>query len=173
MRRPIVVRALTDEEVRELEKGWRSGSAFTVRRSQIVLMSSQEKLTARCIAERLKCSDQCVREALHAFEAEGLSSLRRKSRARHDKQQALDERGSAWLKEVIRQSPRLYGYKGSLWTLAWLAELAAREGYTAKVVYPETIGRALNRLGIGWRRAKHWINSPDLHYARKKSGATA
>src|SRR5579871_403177 len=108
MRRPIVARALTDEEIRELEKGLRSGSAFTVRGCQIVLMSSQEKLTAPSIAERLKCSDQCVREALHAFEAEGLSSLRRKSRARHDNQQGLDARGQAWLKEVIRQSPRLY-----------------------------------------------------------------
>lgn len=173
MRTPIVARALTDEERQALEKGLRSGSAFTVRRCQIVLMSSQERLTARIIAERLKCSDQCVREALHAFEAEGLSSLQRKSRARHDNQQAFDERGQAWLKAVIRQSPRLYGYKGSLWTLAWLAELAAREGYTAKEVYPETIGRALDRLGIGWRRAKHWINSPDLQYARKKSGVTA
>ena len=173
MKAPIVVRALTDEETQVLCKGLRSGSAFTVRRCQIVLMSSQERLTARTIADRLKCSDQCVREALHAFEAEGVSSVRRKSRARHDNQQALDERGQAWLKEVIRQPPRLYGYKGSLWTLAWLADLAAREGYTAKVVYPETIGRALSRLGIGWRRAKHWVNSPDLQYSRKKSGATA
>src|SRR5258708_37273799 len=29
---------------------------------------------------------------------------------------------------------------------------------------------ALNRLGIRWRRAKHWITSPDPGYVRKKEG---
>lgn len=167
-----MMRKLTDEEKRELDKGLRSESAFTVRRCQIVLMSSQEKLTARQIAQRLRCSDQCVREAIHAFEVEGANSLARKSRARHDNQQALDEAGQGWLKEVIRQSPRLYGYEGSLWTLDWLADLAAREGYTAGVVQPETIGRTLGRMGMSWRRAKHWINSPDDQYPLKKSGET-
>src|SRR5258708_32224389 len=114
MKTPIVVRTLTGEEISELEKGLRSGLAFTVRRCQIALMSSQEKLAAGRIAERLKCSDQCVREAIHAFEAEGLASVRGKSRARHDKQQALDERGIAWLKQAIRQSPRGAGYAASL-----------------------------------------------------------
>ena len=172
MKAPLFVRNITDEEKTELDKGLRSSSALTVRRSQIVLMSSQEKLTAREIAKRLKCSDQCVREAIRAFEAEGLASLKPKSRARHDEQQALDVAGRDWLQAVMRQSPRLYGYEGSLWTLDWLAELAAREGYTTEVVYPETIGRALKRLGIHWRRAKHWINSPDEQYPLKKSGAT-
>jgi transposase len=170
--KPLYVRDLTDEEQLELEKGLRSGSAFTVRRSQVVLMSSRERLTAREIAERLKCSRQCVREAIRAFEAEGLDSLTPKSRARHDDQQALDRAGRAWLQEVIRRSPREFGFEGSLWTLDWLAALAARQGYTQGVVQPETIGRALARLRITWRRAKRWINSPDSQYALKKSGAT-
>jgi hypothetical protein len=29
------------------------------------------------------------------------------------------------------------------------------------------------RLGIGWKRAKHWITSPDPGYVRKKGAATA
>src|SRR5262249_12923497 len=33
----------------------------------------------------------------------------------------------------------------------------------------EAIRVALKRLGIRWRRAKHWITSPDPAYARKKS----
>ena len=28
------------------------------------------------------------------------------------------------------------------------------------------------RLGVGWKRAKHWITSPDPAYARKKARAT-
>jgi transposase len=168
--KPLYVRAVTDAERIELEKGLRSSSAFTVRRSQIVLMSSQERLKAAEIAARLKCSDQCVREAIRAFEAEGVASLRAKSRARHDDQQALDPAGRAWLQGVIRRSPREFGYEGSLWTLDWLAEVAVREGYTPVQVTRGTLGRTLNRLGIQWRRAKQWINSPDAQYGVKKSG---
>jgi hypothetical protein len=32
----------------------------------------------------------------------------------------------------------------------------------------ETIRLVLQRLGIGWKRAKHWLVSPDPEYARKK-----
>src|ERR671938_499047 len=32
---------------------------------------------------------------------------------------------------------------------------------------PETIRLTLKRLGIGWKRAKRWITSPDPEYARK------
>lgn len=170
--KPLYVRAMTDAEKAELQKGLRSTSAFTVRRSQIVLMSSQEKLKAGEIAARLKVSDQCVREAIRAFEVEGVASLQAKSRARHDDQQALDLAGRAWLQGVVRRSPREFGYEGSLWTLDWLAELAVREGYTPVQVTRGTVGRTLNRLGIQWRRAKGWINSPDPQYGVKKSGVT-
>jgi hypothetical protein len=41
------------------------------------------------------------------------------------------------------------------------------------VLSAETIRQALLRLGVGWRRAKHWLTSPDPAYARKKTDATA
>jgi transposase len=163
MRPPLYVRDLTGAEKVELEKGLRSASAFRVRRSQ--------KLKASEIAERLQSSDQCVREAIRAFGAAGLDSLKPKSRARHDDQPALDVSGREWVQGVIRRSPREFGFEGSLWTLDWLAEWAARAGHTEGLVYPETLGRALGRLGITWRRAKPWITSPDDQYALKKSGA--
>jgi transposase len=155
-----------------LEKGLRSSSAFTVRRSQIVLMSSQEGLKAGEIAERLRCSDQCVREAIRAFEAEGIACLEPKSRARHTSQRAVDVAGGRRLQEVIRQSPRLFGYEDSAWTQAHLADLLAREGLTGRTVDADCIGRTLKRLGVRWKQAKHWINSPDELYPVKKSGAT-
>ena len=37
----------------------------------------------------------------------------------------------------------------------------------------ETIRQALIRLGVGWKRAKTWITSPDPSYLRKKGRATA
>ncbi len=170
--RALYVRDLITEEREILQKSLRSTSAFTMRRCQILLMSSEERLKPGQIAERLRCSDQTVRRALRAFEAEGLASLEEKSRARHDDQRALDNAGQEWLKERVRQSPRQFGFEGSLWTLEWLAELAAREGLTEQRVTPETVGRALKRAGVNWRRAKHWITSPDEHYASKKNDAT-
>ncbi len=172
MRLPLFVRTISDEEQRELEKGLRSSSAFMVRRSQIVHMSSQERLTARAISQRLKSSDQCVREAIRAFDREGLDSLQPKTRARHDDQQALDAAGREWLQAVIRRSPREFGFERSLWTLDRLAELAAREGYAPKELDRATMSRLLKRLGIDWRWAKHWITSPDRQYGGKKSGVT-
>jgi transposase len=143
-----------------------------VRRSQILLMSSEEGLKAREIAERLRCSDQCVREAIRAFDAGGVACLVPKSRAPHTSRRGVDEAGERRLQEVIRHSPREFGYEDSLWTQAHLAELLAREGLTSRQVDPDCIGRTLKRLGIRWKQAKQRINSPDTQYAVKKSGAT-
>ena len=50
--------------------------------------------------------------------------------------------------------------------------LAFAEGITLEQVSGETVRATLERLGIGWRRAKAWITSPDPEYARKKTRAT-
>jgi transposase len=168
----LQVREVTSEEYEALQMGLRSASAFTVRRCQIVLMSAQEGLKAAEIGRRLRCSDQCVRDALHAFEVEGGSCLHEKSRARHRPQATFDAAGREWLKDVMRQSPRSFGYDSSLWTLEVLAELAHQQGYSQRQVTPETVGRALAREGIAWKRARKRINSPDANYAGKKSAAT-
>ena len=52
------------------------------------------------------------------------------------------------------------------------AEVSFTEGITAERVSDETIRTALCRLGVRWKRAKHWITSPDPAYARKKGPAT-
>ena len=36
----------------------------------------------------------------------------------------------------------------------------------------ETVRRALLRLGVGWKRAKRWLTSPDPAYAQKNAAAT-
>jgi len=57
--------------------------------------------------------------------------------------------------------------------LSLAAEVAFEQGLTERQLSHESIRQALKRLGVGWKRAKTWITSPDPHYARKKSGATA
>ncbi|MFQ5795759.1 MAG: transposase [Candidatus Bipolaricaulia bacterium] len=163
------MRQLTPEERAELQRGLRSPSAFTVRRCQILLISSDDRLNPRQIAQRFRCSDQCVRDTLHAFETDGLACLHEQSRARHDDQRALDDTARARLQEIVHQSPRTFGYETSLWSLEGLAKVCFKEGLTVELVHPTTISRALQAEGIRWHRAKHWINSPDPQYAVKKN----
>ena len=53
------------------------------------------------------------------------------------------------------------------------AEVSFAQGLTPRLVSDEAIRVALRRLGVTWKRAKHWITSPDPAYARKKNGATS
>ncbi|GAC1465885.1 MAG: hypothetical protein PVSMB7_10720 [Chloroflexota bacterium] len=69
-------------------------------------------------------------------------------------------------------SPRDFGHPTSVWTLELLAEESARQGLSARRVSDETVRMAIKRLGTSWKRAKHWITSPDPAYHRKKGDAT-
>ena len=46
-------------------------------------------------------------------------------------------------------------------------------GAHPRLVSDEAIRVALRRLRVSWKRAKHWITSPDPAYARKKNGVTS
>lgn len=169
--KPIYARDITEAEREALNKGLRSSSAFTVRRSQIILKSADDHLKAQEIAYHLCCSDQTVREAIDAFEDEGLASLNEKSPAPKNPETAFDEAGTKWLKEVVHQSPRDHGVDRSLWTLHDLAQVAYDADVTESVVTLATISNTLARVGVQWQRAKHWITSPDEQYEVKKNDA--
>src|SRR5918995_50467 len=149
MRVPIYVRPLTDAEREQVEAGLRSPEAFVLRRCQIVLASARGE-QAPAIALRLGCGDQTVRNALHAFDAAGAERLR----------------------ALLHRSPRTFGKPTGLWTLALAAAVSFEQGLTAGPVSGETIRVTLKRLGVGWKRAKRWLTSPDPAYARKKGLAT-
>ena len=61
-----------------------------------------------------------------------------------------------------------FGKPTSRWTLQLAAEVSFAQDLTPRLVSDETIRLALRRLGVSWKRAKHWITSPDPAYARKK-----
>jgi transposase len=173
MRPPIFVRPLTDAERAQLTGGLRSADAFVLRRCQIVLASARGERAPR-IAAALGCDDQTVRNVIRAFEAGGPGAcLARPSSRPHTIHAKLDAAGAERLKEVLHQSPRLFGYATSVWTLELAAEVACARGISAERVSAETVRLALRRLGVGWKRAKRWITSPDPEYARKKAPATA
>jgi transposase len=169
MEPPIFVRPLTDPEQQALQTALRSADAFALRRAQILLASARG-LTPKPIASQVGCSVQTVRNTLQAFEQEGIACLKKQSNRPKSAQPQLDASKCQHLKHLLHQSPRTFGKDTSLWTLALAAEVACEQGLTEQTVSIETIRRALSRLKVGWKRAKHWISSPDPQYALKKSG---
>jgi len=172
MRPPIFVRTPSDDERRVLEKGLRSKDAFVLRRCQILLASARGERAPR-IAEHLGCDDQTVLDALHAFNAEGLTSLQKQSSRAHRTRLVFAPEQAERLRALLHRSPRDFGKPGSLWTLAWAAEVSVTQGIVATRVSGETIRQTVRRLGLSWKRAKHWITSPDAGYEQKKGGVTA
>jgi transposase len=171
MRQPIFVREVTDVERKQLEAGLRSSDAFTVRRSQIVLASAGRE-TAPTIARFVGCDDQTVRNVIRAFNARGLEALKRGSRRPHNTHPAFDAEQAEALRALLHRSPREFDKPSSLWTLELAAEVSFEQGLSARQVSGETIRQTLLRLGVKWKRAKHWITSPDPEYARKKTPVT-
>jgi transposase len=172
MKAPLFVRPLTDTERGALDAGLRSPDAFVLRRCQILLASRRGE-TAAQIGRALGCSDQAVRNAIRAFNAQGLAALARRSSRPTTIRPAFDAAGAERLRELLHRSPRDFGQPTSVWTLPLAAEVSAAEGLTAGPVTGETVRATLRRLGVRWQRAKQWLRSPDPEYARKKGAATA
>jgi transposase len=172
MRAPICVRPLTDAERTRLEAGLHSSDAFVLRRCQILLASARGVWPPQ-IAQSLGCNDQTVRNVIRRFERDGLDAcLTRKVPPPSPSQTKLDAAAAERLRALLHQSPRSFGKPSSIWTLAQAAEVSFAAGITREQVSDETIRRAIRRLGVSWKRAKHWITSPDPQYARKKDVAT-
>jgi transposase len=172
MQTPLFVRPLTTDERVLLGAGLRSAEALTVRRCQSLLASAEGQHTTT-IAQNLRCHEQTVRNAIHTFHQRGVEALHAKSSRPHRTHGAFDAAGRERLRALLHQSPRTFGKPTSRWTLALAAEVSFAQGLTCRQVSGETIRQALKQLGVRWKRAKHWITSPDPAYIRKKTGASA
>jgi transposase len=169
MKPPLDVRPVTPTERRQLEAARRSSHVFRVRRAQIVLARAQGQ-SAKPLAQRLGCSVQTVRNVIRAFNIGGLRCLATRSNRPTSAKPTLATAQCDPLRHLLQQSPRRFGKPTGLWTLALAAQVCHEQGLTGRRLSDETIRRAITRLGANWRRAKHWITSPDPEYARKKSG---
>ena len=171
MRPPIYVRALAADELATIQQGLRSSDAFSLRRCQILLASAHLQRPPD-IAAQLGCAEQTVRNTLHDFNARGLPALQRHSSRPKTIQLIIDQSRVEQLQALLHRSPRDFGHPTSFWTLDLAAQVCADQGITPYQVSPETLRQALLRLGLSWRRAKHWITSPDPDYAKKNAAAT-
>src|ERR671933_516902 len=110
--------------------------------------------------------------AFRAFNAEGVVALEAGSSRPRSAAPVLGEAALGRLRAILHRPPRAFGRARGTWTLALLAEVAHEQGLSPTVLSVETVRQALLRLGVGWRRAKRWLTSPDPAYAQKKAAAT-
>ena len=167
----MLVRELTADERQALRRGLKSADGFTVRRSQVLLASAGGAGPA-AIGAAVGPSAQAVRNAIRAFHAEGTVCLARKPPVAKAPALAWDRERDGELKDLLHRRPREFGNPTSLWTLALAAEVCHQKGWTTRRLTAEGMRGVLARLGIAWKRAKHWITGPDPEYARKKSCGT-
>ena len=168
---PIFIRPLTEDERHQIQAGLRSSDAFVLRRCQILLASARGE-RAPMIARQLGCDDQTVRNVIHGFNAAGLAVLHEGSSRPHRLRTAFTEEGAERLKDLLHRSPRDFGQERSTWTLELAAQVSFEQGIISTPVSDESVRRALKRLKTNWKRAKHWITSPDQQYLLKKTRAT-
>jgi transposase len=171
MKAPLFVRPLAESERAALREGLRSADAFTLRRCQILLQSDQGQRPS-AIAASLGCSSQSVRDAIKAFAAEGAACLCQKSKAPKTTYPAWPKERDEDLRSLLHHSPRNCGKPTSLWTLELAAEVCFEKGWTKRTLSGEAIRQVLKRLGVAWKRAKHWLVSPDPLYVSKKNCGT-
>ncbi len=152
--------------------GLRSQDAFVMRRCQILLASAAGKRASQ-IGSELHCDTDTALNAINAFNRTGLAALTPGSNVPHRIAVAFDSAATERLRALLHESPRTFGKATSLWTLELAAEVSFEQGLTPERVSREAVRTALQRLGVRWKRAKHWITSPDPAYARKKETVIA
>ena len=129
-----------DAERQAVEAGLRSSDAFTLRRCQI-LRASAAGVHAPQIARTLGCDEQTVRNAIHAFNRDGVAALARGSSRPHTTQAAFTPAAAERLRALLHRSPRDFGHPTSLWTLELAAEEAVNQGLTAARRFPRQAAR--------------------------------
>ncbi|MCY7345972.1 MAG: hypothetical protein LH614_07085 [Pyrinomonadaceae bacterium] len=166
---PIFVRAMSEEERQILDKAKRATDACEMKRSQILLASSQG-LTTTGIEKQFGYSAEYARQMIHRFNEQGIECLARKSSAPKTQETIVDAGMCEQIKQLMHKSPRSYGKASSIWTLTLVAEVLYEEGETPRRMGNETIRTAMKKNGVSWKRAKDWISSPDPQYELKKTG---
>ena len=169
--KPIFVRPLNTEEKVAIEASLHESNLCTVRRCQI-LLDSAEHQTPPQIATVLRCSTQTVRNTLHAFEQKGVACLPQGSSVPVTVAPVLNAEKRERLRALLHQTPRNFGKSSSVWTLQLLAEVCHEQGLSETQLSAPTILDAIVRLKVTWKRAKHWVVSPDPQYALKKTAGS-
>jgi hypothetical protein len=132
------------------------------------LLASARRQRAQGIAAQLGCDDQTVRNAIHAFNAWAgdfaawvvCAPSYAACHLRREQLQTLLTKVHGPLAGIP-----VCGH------CSW-QPVAFAKGMTPRPVSGGATRQALAALKTRWKRAKHWITSPDPAYVRKKNSAT-
>lgn len=158
----IYARKPTKKERAELEKAAKSVNSFTKDRARIILLSA-EKLFSKPIAERVGCRERKVREAIKAFNNDGLKSLERK------KAKGADPKFTGEIKKNIlldfSKKPKEFGYVFTAWTLPRFRKHLI-ETKVVESISIESVRQILNKSGAKLEKSKRWQYSPDKDFLK-------
>ncbi len=167
MKACVFVRPLLFEEEYRLKRCLRGQDLFALRRAQVILGSARGE-SASALSRQIGSTAAMVRTIIHLFNEQGERAVERQSTRPKSVAPVLDTAACEQLREILHRSPREWGKSSSLWGLGLLAEVLHEQGVTPHLMSYESVRRALKRMGVRWKRAKHWITSPDAGYERKK-----
>jgi transposase len=138
------------------------------RRAQTILLAQQGYPTAE-IAQVTRQSPMNVRRLLHQFEEQGCAGLLEASRSGRPAE--ITPAIESYLRTVVVQAPRAFGFARPGWTTQLLAKLVRRR--FQRSVTDECIRQHLDRAGAVCRRptwtVKHKAQAQP-GYAQKKAG---
>ncbi len=156
---------LNREQINELEGLYRTTRDVRLRtRAQMILLASEQGMSAQETAVIVRESDQTVRNWLKRYGAEGIKGLSDSPRSGAPRR--ITAEYESQLGEVVRRRPRSLGLPYSMWTLERLADhMAEQTGIRGSI---ETVRRYLQRANIVLSRPQHKISSPDPEYEVKK-----
>ena len=80
-------------------------------------------------------------------------------------QHADEESARGAILTIVRREPLLFGLHQTRWTLEAIAQVCP----WLQVTTPGGLSQVLNRLGISYKRGRHYIRSPDEYYDDKLS----
>jgi transposase len=164
MRPPeVFVRSLTLAEGERLQRLSRRARHQSTRIRAMILLASASEMSAPDIARLYRSDESHVRKVIHAFNEEGMDSLRPRYRGGRPKKTTPAERDR--IIAIARTRPEQEGVALTRWSLARLARhLEDSDGL--KLV-PETLRTLLKEAGLSHQRTRSWKWSPDPDFKAK------
>lgn len=159
----VYVHALTQEEIGVLKRATKSNNAFKRDRARILLLSSKGYF-ARQIAESVGCEGRKVRNAIKAYNENGLNALE-KGKAKGAKPKFTNEQKAKML-EIASTDPVKLGLHFTTWSLRKLKRYF-EDRTVVESISIVTIRSLFKSEGMHWKKSKRFQYSNDPNFAKK------
>ena len=164
----LYIRALSDSERAEIDRGGCSSNATWSRRCRVLRASANGARVAD-IACGGGWHPESVRRLLREFNADGLDAMRPgKITGRPPWEASQPDEAIKALLGLARESPQQHGVGMPVWTSNALADAAYKQGILEERVSAKCIRNLFARRGYSWKLVQAWQTSPDPDYAVKR-----